>query len=106
MIALAAIRATREAQIRQGGETLDAIIGTPEAGARLDGQVFDGKSEAAVFPGQLPQDPHAVFDGEAVALPEAQNDVRFLRFRPPLAAPGARVAAHPSRSGAAIPHRR
>ena len=32
VIALAAIRATREAEIRHGGETLDAIIGVPEAG--------------------------------------------------------------------------
>ena len=57
VIALAAIRATREAQIRHGGETLDAIIGMPEAGEKLGGQVFDGVAEAAVFPGQLPEDP-------------------------------------------------
>ena len=37
--------------------TMDAIIGVPEAGERLDGQVFDGKTEAAVFPGELPADP-------------------------------------------------
>ncbi len=89
VIALAAIRATREAQLRHGGRTMDAIIGVPEAGERLDGQVFDGRAEAAVFPGELPADPRAVFAGDAIALPEAENDWRFLRFRPPLTAPGA-----------------
>jgi uncharacterized protein len=89
VIALAAIRATREAQIRQGGETLDAIIGVPEAGERLGDQVFDGNSEAAVFPGELPRDPTVVFEGGAIGLGQAPIDWRFLRFRPPLVAPGA-----------------
>jgi predicted YcjX-like family ATPase len=89
VVALAAIRATREAQIRHAGETLDAIIGVPQAGEKLDGQTFDGVAEAAVFPGQLPEDPNAVFEGDAIALPEADNDWRFLRFRPPLVALGA-----------------
>ena len=88
VVALAAIRATREAQIRHGGETLDAIIGVPQAGEKLDGQTFDGVAEAAVFPGQLPEDPNAVFEGDAIALPEADNDWRFLRFRPPIVARG------------------
>ncbi len=89
VIALAAVRATREAEIRHAGETLQAIIGVPEAGERLDGQVFNGVAEAAVFPGQLPEDPEAVFAGDAIALPEADNDWRFVRFRPPVTARGA-----------------
>ena len=89
VIALAAVRATREAQIRHQGQQLDAIIGVPEAGEKLDGQVFDGTAEAAVFPGELPQDPQSVFAGDALALPEAENDWRFLRFRPPVVARGA-----------------
>jgi predicted YcjX-like family ATPase len=88
VIALAAIRATREAQIRHGSETLDAIIGVPEAGETIGGQVFDGVGEAAVFPGELPTDPNAVFEGDAIALPEADNDWRFVRFRPPLTVRG------------------
>jgi predicted YcjX-like family ATPase len=32
----------------------------------------------------LPADPKAVFRGDAIALPEADNDWRFVRFRPPL----------------------
>ena len=89
VIALAAIRATREARLRHDGATMDAIIGVPEAGERLGGQVFDGEAEAAVFPGELPADPAVVFAGHAIGLPEADNDWRFLRFRPPRIAPGA-----------------
>ena len=89
VIALAAMRATREAKIRHAGEVMDAIIGVPEQGERLDGQIFDGHSEAAVFPGQLPADPQRAFAGEAIGLAEADNDWRFVRFRPPQIAPGA-----------------
>ncbi len=78
VIALAAIRATREARLRHGGRTMDAIS-----------QIFDGKTEAAAFPGELPADPAAGFAGDAIALPEAENDWRFMRFRPPMIAPGA-----------------
>ena len=88
VIALSAIRATREAQIRQGRETLDAIIGVPEKGETIGGQVFDGVAEAAVFPGELPAEPNAIFKGDAIAVPEADNDWRFVRFRPPLTTRG------------------
>jgi len=91
VIALASIRATREARITQSGEALDAIIGTPEKGETIGGEVFDGLHEAAVFPGELPDDPRAVFRGEGFA--GADNDWRFVRFRPPLLAAGA-VAPH------------
>ena len=89
VIALSAVRATREAELRHAGEILPAIVGTPEKGERLGDQVFDGVAEAAVFPGQLPEDPQAAFAGEALAQPEADADWRFLRFRPPATAPGA-----------------
>ena len=84
VIALAAIRATREAEIRQQGEILKAIIGVPEKGETIGGDVFDGVAEAAVFPGELPADPASIFAGDAIALPEADNDWRFVRFRPPI----------------------
>ena len=89
VIALAAIRATREARIRQVGETLNAIIGVPEKGETIGGQVFDGMVEAAVFPGELPADPNLIFEGEGIARPEGDNDWRFVRFRPPLTTRGA-----------------
>ncbi|MGO4872455.1 MAG: YcjX family protein [Roseiarcus sp.] len=89
VIALSAVRATREAEMRHAGQTLEAIIGVPEAGEKLGGHVFDGVAEAAVFPGELPEDPEAAFAGDALALPEADNDWRFVRFRPPVTARGA-----------------
>jgi predicted YcjX-like family ATPase len=84
VIALAAVRATREARLRDGGEDLEAIVGTPEMGERIGDQVFDGVAEAAVFPGRLPEDPKRLFEGEGLALSEPDNDLRFVKFRPPL----------------------
>ena len=88
VIALAAVRATREAEIRSGGGAYKAIVGTPEAGQSLGAEVFNGVSEAAVFPGELPDDPAALLEGDALALPEAENDWRFIKFRPPIAGRG------------------
>ena len=88
VIALAAIRATREAEIKSHGETFKAIVGVPQAGETLGGETFNGVSEAAVFPGELPADPTPLLEGEALALPEAENDWRFVKFRPPISARG------------------
>ena len=85
VIALAAVRATREGTVRQNGASLDAIIGTPLAGERLDGELFDGTAEAAIFPGELPADPRRALRGDALAMPEDEADYRFVRFRPPVA---------------------
>lgn len=78
VMTLAAIRATREASIREAGEELPCIVGVPHAGETLGDERFDGNREAALFPGDLPDDPDAALDG---AL---EGKVRFLRFRPPL----------------------
>ncbi|MFG1479407.1 YcjX family protein [Xanthobacter sp. V4C-4] len=89
VVALAAIRATREARVRRDGEELAAIVGTPEAGQQAGGHVFDGAEEVAVFPGDLPADPDTLFDpsgtgfrGLASAHAD-EADFRFLKFRPP-----------------------
>ena len=58
------------------------------AGESLNGEIFDGKTEAAVFPGHLPEDPRQIFQGQGLGLSEGETDMRFLRFRPPLIAPG------------------
>lgn len=77
-LALAGIRATREGTISEGGETLPTIIGTPMQGETLDGTSYDGKTEIALFPGDLPERPDSLFEnGTPVAL-------NFLRFTPPL----------------------
>ena len=77
--ALAAVRATREAFVEDGGDRFEVITGTPIAGETIDGRKFDGKTETAIFPGDLPDDPKALFGaGKA-----GQLDLRFVRFRPP-----------------------
>jgi uncharacterized protein len=88
VVALAAVRATREAQVARGREKLPSILGTPMAGEQAGGEVFDGNTEVATFPGDLPDDPEEMFKGEAafrgLASASAERaDYRFLRFRPP-----------------------
>jgi predicted YcjX-like family ATPase len=82
VLAMAAVRATREGTVKQGRETLPVIIGTPIAGETIAGEKFDGKSETAVFPGDLPADPSALFDAKA-GNGGHDEVVRFVRFRPP-----------------------
>ncbi len=89
VIALAAVRATREAQMRRAGELLPSIIGVPAEGEHAGGTTFDGVAEAAMFPGDLPTDPEALFrpDGAGfrglTAVAPEDADFRFLRLRPP-----------------------
>lgn len=89
VVALAAIRATREAQVSRGGRQIPAIIGTPEAGQSAGGQVFDGTEDVALFPGELPEAPDALFSGRDDAFrglssgDHGDADFRFLKFRPP-----------------------
>jgi len=77
LLALAAVRATREAEARQGWQRLPCIVGVPLPGERVGRKVFDGREEAAVFPGDLPDDPARL---EAEPRSDA---VQFPRFRPP-----------------------
>src|SRR5579859_95922 len=87
VVALAAVRATREAQVQRGRDKLPSILGTPVPGENAGGEIFDGKTEVATFPGDLPADPEALFNGEpfrGLSSTEADKaDYRFLRFRPP-----------------------
>jgi uncharacterized protein len=94
VIALAAVRATREAEVRRGGATLPCILGVPTPGERAGNRdlkgpgsrIFDGMTEVAVFPGELPNDPDDLFvvpfRGLTAASAE-ETDFRFIRFRPP-----------------------
>ena len=90
VMALAALRATREAVARQGRERLPCIVGVPLSGERIGRKVFDGRTEAALFPGDLPEDPARMFPASAAP----GEELCFLTFRPPRliddpAAPGA-----------------
>jgi predicted YcjX-like family ATPase len=89
VVALAAVRATREAQVQRGREKLPSILGTPAPGETANGEAFDGRTEVATFPGDLPADPEALFKGETTfrglsSAAAEKTDFRFLRFRPPL----------------------
>ncbi len=88
VVALAAIRATREALVQRGREKLPSILGTPAPGETANGEAFDGKTEVATFPGDLPADPEQLFKGENAfrglsSASAEKSDFRFLRFRPP-----------------------
>jgi uncharacterized protein len=81
VMALAALRSTREAQARFRGQLLPCIVGVPLPGETLGRKVFDGKAEAVVFPGDLPLDAQTLLNGAGVGARPAS--VHFLRFRPP-----------------------
>jgi predicted YcjX-like family ATPase len=88
VVALAAVRATREAQMQRGREKLPSLLGTPAPGELANGEAFDGNTEVATFPGDLPADPEKLFSGDGAfrGLASAsveKADFRFLRFRPP-----------------------
>jgi predicted YcjX-like family ATPase len=74
--------------VARGRDRLPSILGTPLPGETAGGETFDGNTEVATFPGDLPADPDALFDGENAfrGLSSAgaeKSDFRFLRFRPP-----------------------
>lgn len=75
--AIAAIRATREARVKRKGQELLCIAGKPQAGEMIDGHEFDGKTDAAIFPGDLPVDAAAAIHGSL------QDRLKFVRFLPP-----------------------
>jgi uncharacterized protein len=88
VVALAAVRATREAQVQRGREKLPSILGTPHAGEIANGEVFDGTAEVATFPGDLPANPDQLFSGAdafrgLARVDDDKTDFRFLGFRPP-----------------------
>jgi uncharacterized protein len=88
MVALAAVRATREATVARGRDKLPSILGTPAPGEKANGEAFDGNTEVATFPGDLPADPEQLFAGDGAfrglaSASAEKTDYRFLRFRPP-----------------------
>lgn len=82
VVAMAAVRATREGEVTRGGQRLPVIIGTPLAGETIGSETFDGETETAIFPGDLPESPSALFRKDAPP-PSGDAAIRFVRFRPP-----------------------
>ncbi|MGY4572851.1 YcjX family GTP-binding protein [Bradyrhizobium sp. USDA 3256] len=86
VVALAAVRATREAQVQRGRDRLPSILGTPAPGEVANGEPLDGETEVATFPGDLPDNPEELLNGGFRGLSSSDTeaaDYRFLRFRPP-----------------------
>jgi predicted YcjX-like family ATPase len=73
-VAMAALRATTETEIERGGRTLGMVRG----------RLAETGREAALFPGELPEDPSAIL-GPARAGDTAWEDLDFraLAFAPP-----------------------
>lgn len=80
-IAMAALRATREAEARDGDETFHCIAGVPLPGETVGGVIFDGVREAVVFPGDLPTEPQNVLEPNDTWL--RSGATTFVKFRPP-----------------------
>ena len=95
-IALSALRATRESQVADDGEIFPCLTGTPLPGEKLGASVFDGTSEVALFPGDLPLNPDEALDKARASPP---GTLSLVRFRPPLLAKDS-----PSGSMTALPH--
>ncbi len=82
VMAIASVRATREATVKEGSHLLPVIVGTPITGETINGERFDGSKKTAIFPGDLPENPDSLFqrlDAPNAELPE----INVVRFRPP-----------------------
>ena len=84
VMALASVRATREATVNRDGHVLPVIVGTPMEGETINGERFDGKRKTAIFPGDLPENPDSIFKAlETTGGGHTLPDVNVVRFRPP-----------------------
>jgi len=79
VLAMAAIRATREGEAKRNGELLPCIVGYPLPGETIGKRSFDGNEAFAIFPGDLPADPAEALGGWHTE----EGEMRFVRFRPP-----------------------
>ncbi len=77
-LAIASIRATSQGVINDKKGELECLIGVPEKGEKLDKTTYDGKTQIALFPGDLPENPESVFQPDL--KPGLLN---FMRFAPP-----------------------
>lgn len=77
-LAISSIRATREANLKENDETLNMIIGTPQKNETLDGRVFDGVSEVAIYPGSLAKNINEALKNASI------GQLHFINFRPPI----------------------
>jgi predicted YcjX-like family ATPase len=85
-MALAALRATQEAELKRGAPQ-PALVGVPLPGERIGSEVFDGRRKAALYPGDLPP---SLADALAQQVRAGgDKDIALVRFRPSRIAPDA-----------------
>jgi predicted YcjX-like family ATPase len=82
VMAIASVRATREATVKDDNHLLPVIVGTPMAGETINGERFDGKRKTAIFPGDLPENPETFFQQIEASNPHLP-EINVVRFRPP-----------------------
>ncbi len=92
-LAIASIRATTHGTISDKNGDLECLVGIPEKGEKLDATTYDGKTEIALFPGDLPENPESIF--QPTLQPGLLN---FLRFSPP------KNSASPKSNNPGFPH--
>ena len=89
VVALAAVRATREAQVQRGRDKLPSILGTPAQRAKSPmARRLTATPRSRPFRATCPTDPEELFKGDDAfrglsSAPAEKADFRFLRFRPP-----------------------
>ncbi|MFK7901703.1 MAG: YcjX family protein, partial [Nitratireductor sp.] len=79
-LGIASVRATVEASVKDKGEDLPVIVGTPLKGENIDGETFNGKTQTAIFPGDLPTNMNSLFKPQQ---DKDKTEINFVRFRPP-----------------------
>ena len=76
-LAVASLRSTKEGTSEKHGESLAVVIGTPMKGETIGDMIFDGKTETAIFPGDLPQ------SLSELLKENLSEKLQFVRFLPP-----------------------
>jgi predicted YcjX-like family ATPase len=78
-MALAALRATQEAELKRGSG-MPALVGVPLPGERIGEDTFDGARKVALYPGDLPA---SLTEALQRSPPTGrERDVSLVRFRP------------------------
>jgi len=90
VVALASLRSTEDVNYRTGSDRIPCIRGRPQAGEKSGHKVFNGQEMAAIFPGDLPDDVHDIFDTDMFQA----GSLQFVRFQPP--SPEKTHRAHPA----------
>ena len=103
VIALAAVRATREAKVRRGRDELPCIIGVPAAGETAGGGIFDGETRGRDVSGRPAGRSRTRCSAPLPTLPRPHHrGAAGRRFPLPAVSPAAARAR--STAAPALPH--